>query len=151
MAEAGSSARYLSFSLGDELYGVPVERVEVVLEMQAVTRVPNAREQIRGVINHRGSVVPVIDPRVSFGEGRATELGSASIVVMQLFFEGEVITAGVLADGVREVLDIPDGALEEPPALSARGRSFVRKVARQGEGFILILDIDAALLSAALA
>jgi purine-binding chemotaxis protein CheW len=149
VAEQLSTTRYLSFTLGDEIYGVPVERVEVVLEMQAITRVPNAKAQIRGVINHRGSVVPVVDPRVSFNAG-LSELGQDnSIIVMQLVYEGESLTAGVLADSVSEVLDIADADLEAPPLVSGGNRdSFVRNIARQGERFIVLLDIDATLLAA---
>jgi purine-binding chemotaxis protein CheW len=149
VAERVSTTRYLSFTLGDEIYGVPVERVEVVLEMQAITRVPNAKPQIRGVINHRGSVVPVVDPRVSFDAG-LTPLGEeSSIIVMQLIYEGETLTAGVLADNVSEVLDLADAELEAPPLVSGGGRdSFVRNIARQGERFIVLLDIDATLLAA---
>jgi purine-binding chemotaxis protein CheW len=149
VAEQLSTTRYLSFTLGEEIYGVPVERVEVVLEMQAITRVPNAKAQIRGVINHRGSVVPVIDPRVSFNAG-LSELGQDnSIIVMQLVYEGESLTAGVLADSVSEVLDIADAELEAPPLVSGGSRdSFVRNIARQGDRFIVLLDIDATLLAA---
>lgn len=140
--------RYLSFTLADALYGVPVERVEVVLEMQPITRVPNAKPQVRGVINHRGAVVPVIDPRVSFdspGDGRDLK----SIVVMQLSYEGEDITAGVLADGVREVIDISPQELEPPPSfIKGAHAGFVSNVARQGDGFIVLLDVDAAFLAA---
>lgn len=148
MADRGATTRYLSFTLGDEIYGVPVERVEVVLEMQTVTRVPNARAQIRGVINHRGSVVPVVDPRVSFNTG-LTELGEeSSIIVMQLVYEGESLTAGVLADGVSEVLDIADADLEAPPLVSGGSRdSFIRNIARNNDRFIVLLDIDATLLA----
>ncbi len=140
--------RYLSFTLADSIYGLPVERVEVVLEMQPITRVPNAKPQLRGVINHRGSVVPVIDPRISLACGYGAESAIAkSIIVMQLSYEGEDITIGVLADAVREVVDIASEELEPPPSVvGGTNGGFIRNVARQADGFIVLLDVDTAFL-----
>jgi purine-binding chemotaxis protein CheW len=144
MAEA-VSGRYLTFVLGEELFAVPVGRVEVVLEMQKVTRVPNALPHIRGVTNHRGSVIPVVDPRVRL-EGIAVDLAvDPAIIVLQLDFSGEALSIGMLADGVREVMDLDATMIEAPPKLGGRMDSrFIQGVGKTAEGFVVILDLDEA-------
>jgi len=141
----------LSFVLDGEIYAVTVERVEVVLEMQSITRVPNTDAQICGVINHRGSVIPVVDLRIRFGQKPSLRDDSCSIVVLQVKYEGETLTAGMLADGVREVIDIESDALEPTPKIGERktaaegsaASSCVAGLARIGKEFIILLDIDA--------
>lgn len=137
--------RYLSFVLGDEAYAIPVEMVEVVLETPSITRVPNAAPHLRGVINYRGSVVPIIDPRAKF-EGAPVDLsGASSVIVLQMRYDGEEVVAGMLADGVREVVDIPAGSIEAPPAMgTGASASFLSGVAKAGDAFIVLLDVDAA-------
>jgi purine-binding chemotaxis protein CheW len=142
MAE-GDSGRYLTFVLADELFAVPVGRVEVVLEMQKVTRVPNARPHMRGVTNHRGSVIPVVDPGIRLG-GKPVDLAEdPAIIVLQLDFGGETLSIGMLADGVREVLDLDDTMIEAPPQLGGRMDSrFIKGIGKTSTGFVVILDLD---------
>ncbi|MBU0928799.1 MAG: chemotaxis protein CheW [Spirochaetes bacterium] len=141
-AEAG---RYLCFSLGRKAYAVPVVRVEVVLETPVMTRVPNSQPHLRGVINYRGSVVPVIDPLVRFGEDRVEMDSSPAVIVLQLSYEGENLVVGMLAEEVSEVLDIDEGALEAVPAMGTmKNGGFVSGVAKVGDEFIVLLDVDAA-------
>ncbi|HOX12262.1 MAG TPA: chemotaxis protein CheW, partial [Spirochaetales bacterium] len=101
---SGRTGEYLCFFLGQEQYAVNVSRVEVVLEMQNVTRVPKAPPHMRGVINHRGSVVPVVDLRMRFGMGPSKLAEGTSIIILQIEYGGDLLTVGVLADGVREVV-----------------------------------------------
>jgi len=144
MAEA-VSGRYLTFVLAEELFAVPVGRVEVVLEMQKVTRVPNALAYMRGVTNHRGSVIPVVDPRMRL-EGIPVDLsGDPAIIVLQLDFAGESLSIGMLADGVREVMDLDATMIEAPPKLGGRmDARFIQGVGKTAEGFVVILDLDEA-------
>jgi purine-binding chemotaxis protein CheW len=139
------SGRYLTFVLADELFAVPVGRVEVVLEMQKVTRVPNAQLHIRGVTNHRGSVIPVVDPRLRL-EGVPVDLSAdPAIIVLQLDFAGEALSIGMLADGVREVMDLEQSMIEAPPKLGGRMDSrFIQGIGKTPGGFVVILDLDAA-------
>ena len=141
--------QYLSFNLGDERYAVSVSSVEVVLEMASVTRVPRCPPHLRGVINHRGSVVPVVDLRAVFGR-EPTELSAgSSVIVAQVEFEGESLTAGVLADEVQEVLDLDSSAIETAPSFGSRiDGSFVRGIGRHGDGFVILLDLEKALSGA---
>jgi purine-binding chemotaxis protein CheW len=146
MGISGSeSGRYLSFILGDESYAIPVEMVEVVLETPAVTRVPNAIPHMRGVINYRGSVVPIVDPRLRFDGNPIALDDSSSVIVLQMKYEGEDVVVGMLADGVREVVDIPIENIERAPSLGSQtSEKFITGVARIGEGFVVLLDVEAA-------
>jgi purine-binding chemotaxis protein CheW len=141
-AEAG---RYLSFILGGEVYAIPVENVEVVLETPAVTRVPNAIPYMRGVINYRGSVVPIIDPRLRFDGVPIALDDSTSVIVLQMKYEGEEVIVGMLADGVREVVDIPLESIEKTPRMGAQASGkFIAGVAKTGGEFVILLDVEAA-------
>lgn len=144
MAEA-ISGRYLTFVLSEELFAVPVGRVEVVLEMQKVTRVPNALAYMRGVTNHRGSVIPVVDPGMRLSGMPVDLTADPAIIVLQLAFAGETLMIGMLADGVREVLDLDSTMIEAPPKLGGRMDSrFVQGIGKTPEGFVVILDLDSA-------
>lgn len=137
--------KYLTFILGEQCYGVDVSRVEVVLESMPITRVPKASAHLRGVINYRGSVIPVADIRTRFGEGRSVSGPGASIIVLQLRFGQDDMTIGMLADAVREVVDIGAGSIERPPELGSRmDAGIISGIARRGEEFVVLLDIDEA-------
>ncbi|NLJ46684.1 MAG: chemotaxis protein CheW [Treponema sp.] len=140
---SGRSGEYLCFYLGRELYAVNVSRVEVVLEMQSVTRVPRAAPHMRGVINHRGSVVPVVDLRMRFGMGLSELSEGTNIIILQLDYDGELLTVGMLADGVREVINLDPGDTEKPPRLGSRlDEAVIEGIAKRGDEFIILLDID---------
>ena len=141
--------QYLTFDIGEERYAVKVASVEVVLEMAAVTRVPKCPPHIRGVINHRGSVVPVVDLRVVFGLEPAELSAGASVIVSQVKFEGEILTAGVLADAVQEVVEIDEGFMEPPPSFGSRmDGKFVQGIGKRGNDFVILLDLESALSAA---
>ncbi len=138
--------QYLTFNLADECYAVRVSSVEVVLEMAAITRVPNCSPHIRGVINHRGSVVPVVDLRVVFGLEEAELSEGTSVIISQIPYEGEILTAGILADAVQEVVDIEERLVEPPPAFGSRiDGKFVQGIGKRGNDFIILLDLESAL------
>lgn len=138
--------QYLSFNLDDERYAVPVASVEVVLEMASITRVPMCPPYLRGVINHRGSVVPVVDLKAVFGRGQTELSEGASIIVTQIDYEGESLTAGVLADAVQEVLELDPRNIESAPSFGSRiDGSFVQGIGKHGEGFVILLDLERAL------
>lgn len=137
--------RFLSFNLGGDFFALEVATVEVVLEMATVTRVPNSPAHVRGVINHRGSVVPVVDLRVLFGQGSTDFHADTSIIVAQFPFEGELLTAGIPADTVHEVLELADSEIESVPKYGSRvDAAFVRGIAKYKDGFIVLLDVEKA-------
>jgi purine-binding chemotaxis protein CheW len=140
-----SIGKYLTFMLGEQCYAVDVSRVEVVLESMPITRVPKASSHLRGVINYRGSVIPVADIRTRFGEGRSASGPGSSIIVLQLRYGQDDITIGMMADAVREVVDIETSRIERPPELGSRmDAAIIAGIARKGEEFIVLLDIDEA-------
>jgi len=145
MAErAGCNGEYLCFFLGEEQFAVKVSRVEVVLEMQNVTRVPKASPHMRGVINHRGSVVPVVDLRMRFGMGPSELTEGTSIIILQIDYGGGLLTVGMLADGVREVVNLDPADTEKPPRLGRRlDEAVIEGIAKRGDEFVILLDIDA--------
>jgi purine-binding chemotaxis protein CheW len=98
---------------------------------------------MRGVINVRGSVVPVIDLRAKFGMESTQRTVDTRIVVMELDMDGEMTVLGAMADSVHEVIDLPAAAIEPPPKIGSRWRTkFIQGIGKKDEEFILILDID---------
>lgn len=137
------STLFLTFRLGEELFALDVCQVREVLELDTITGVPNALEFMRGVINVRGSVVPVIDLRAKFGMGPTTRTIDTRIVVMELDLDGEMTVLGAIADSVHEVIDLQTSSIEPPPKIGSRWRTkFIRGIGKKDEKFILILDID---------
>ncbi|MFW5696022.1 MAG: chemotaxis protein CheW [Alkalispirochaeta sp.] len=137
------SNQYLTFTLLEEQYAVEVYDVKEVLEYTSVTRVPRTQDFMRGVINLRGSVVPVIDLRLKFGMGETEKTIETSIIVMEVEIGGEKVTVGTLADSVQEVINLEDSQIEPAPQIGTRiNTEFIRGIGKQEDRFIIILDID---------
>lgn len=140
---SATSSQYLTFTLAEEQYAVEVYDVKEVLEYTTVTRVPRTQDFMRGVINLRGSVVPVIDLRLKFGMGETEKTIATSIIVMEVEIGGDKITVGTLADSVQEVIDLDESQIEPAPQIGTRIRTeFIKGIGKQDERFIIILDID---------
>lgn len=140
---SATSSQYLTFTLAEEQYAVEVYDVKEVLEYTTVTRVPRTQDFMRGVINLRGSVVPVIDLRLKFGMGETQKTIATSIIVMEVEIGGDKVTVGTLADSVQEVIDLDESQIEPPPQIGTRIRTeFIRGIGKQDERFIIILEID---------
>jgi chemotaxis signal transduction protein len=140
-----ASGRYLAFVLGGESFAIEVERVEVVLETTPITRVPKAASHLRGVINYRGTVIPVADLKMRFGEGSTSTGEGTSVIVLHIRYDGEDLIVGVLADSVREVIDLESTSIERPPQLGSRiDDALISGIGEHGGEFIVILDIDEA-------
>lgn len=138
-----TTRQYLTFTLATEQYAVPVEDVQEVLEFTSVTRVPRTQPFMRGVINLRGSVVPVIDLRLKFGLEATEKTISTSIVVLEVDLGGTDITVGALADSVQEVISLDETMIEPPPRVGTQiDTAFIRGIGRQEGSFIIVLDID---------
>ncbi|MDA3948341.1 MAG: chemotaxis protein CheW [Spirochaeta sp.] len=138
-----TTSQYLTFTLAEEQYAVQVYDVKEVLEYTTVTRVPRTQEFMRGVINLRGSVVPVIDLRLKFGMGETEKTIDTSIIVMEVEINGDTVTVGTLADSVQEVINLDEEQIEPSPQIGTRiNTDFIRGIGKQDERFIIILDID---------
>ena len=138
-----ASHQFLSFALGDEVFAVNVLQVKEILDVINITRVPQMPDYMLGVINLRGSVVPVVDLRCKFGMAKRPLNQESCIVVLEVDFDGERVVIGALTDAVREVLDLAADQIEPPPRMGMKLKSeFIRGMGKQGETFIIILDID---------
>ena len=135
--------QYLTFTLAEELFAVDIGKVREVLDYTVVTRVPGTPEFMRGVINLRGSVVPVVDMRLKFGMP-ATEKGvNTCIIIVEVAVDGETTMLGAMADSVQEVLELGSDRIEPPPRIGTRlNIEFIRGMGKRDEEFIIILDID---------
>ncbi len=138
-----SIRQYLTFTLDKELYAMDIAKVREVLEYTEITRVPRTPEFLRGVINVRGRAVPVVDMRLKFGMSRTVPSVNTCIIISEVELDGESTVLGALADSVREVFDLEPDQIEPAPRLGARIKTeFIEGMGKQGEEFIIILNID---------
>jgi purine-binding chemotaxis protein CheW len=147
----GSPSQYLTFLLGGEMFAVGILNVKEIIEYGQLTEIPMMPTFIRGVINLRGSVVPVIDLAARFG-GKPTEVSRRTcIVIVEVSDEfgsgvGEQASRhdiGIMVDAVSEVLDIPGSEIEPPPTFGARIRAdFIFGMGKVGGKFVIILNIN---------
>ena len=137
------TAQYLTFKLSDEVFAVEVGKVREILEYISITKVPKTPEFMRGVINVRGSVVPVIDLRLKFGMDRTEQSVNTCIIVLEMGFEGEATILGALSDSVQEVIEIEPDQIEPPPRIGTRLKTeFIKGIGKREGHFVMILDID---------
>jgi purine-binding chemotaxis protein CheW len=137
------TALYLTFRLNEETFAIDVNKVREVLDLSPITKVPRAPEFMRGVINVRGSVVPVVDLKMKFGLLKTEATLDTRIVVMEIDLDGETTVLGAMADSVHEVLELEPGQIQDPPKLGTRWRSeFIRGIGKRNDEFVIITDID---------
>ena len=142
-AGGGSEARYLIFRLAGEEYGVPVLKVQEIIQWVEVTRVPRVPEFIRGVVNLRGRVIPVLDLRTRFGLPPEGPSARTCMVVLQIRREGGLMPAAAIVDEVIEVIDLPPSSIVPPPDLGTRVEtSFIAGIGQAGRRVILILNVE---------
>jgi purine-binding chemotaxis protein CheW len=135
--------QYLTFMIGNEEYAVSLLKVKEIIEYDTITEVPKTPEWVRGVINLRGSVVPVIDLAVKFRQSPSVAGKLTCIVITEVECEGEATVMGVMADSVRQVIDLKPQEIEEPPSFGTRVKvDYLLGMARAGKKFCLILDTE---------
>jgi purine-binding chemotaxis protein CheW len=143
VASITTTAQYITFRLGDELFAINVTQVREVLDLIQITRVPTAPEYMRGVVNVRGNAIPVVDLRLKFGLPKAADTVQSRIVVLELDLDNEKVILGGLADSVHEVIELEPNQIEEPPRIGMRWRTdLIQGMGKRGEEFIIILDIN---------
>ena len=135
--------QFLTFTLAKEMFAIGILNIKEILEYGQVTSVPMMPEFIRGVINLRGAVVPVVDLRARFG-GKQSEITKRTcIVIIEVTSEDERQDIGVVVDTVSEVLEIPDTEIEPPPAFGAKIRAdFIAGMGKVNGNFVIILDVN---------
>jgi len=145
-APPAAAAQFLTFVLGDELYAMDIRTVREIIQPVAMTPVPLMPVFVRGVINLRGAVVPVIDLQARLGKAPATLGKKTCFVIFQTAFEGGTIELGLQVDSVNEVIDIPAHDIEPPPPFgSSIEREFIRGMGKVAGRFLIILEPDKAL------
>ncbi len=139
------SAQYLTFMLGAEVFGVDIRSVREIIQYGAMTAVPLMPEFVRGVINLRGAVVPVIDLHARFGRPPSVISAMSCIVIFDALRGGERVELGLLVDAVSEVIDIAAKQIEPPPNFgSAVRRDFIQGMGKVGARFVILLEPDKA-------
>lgn len=143
---------YLTFKLGGEVFALDVAKVREVLDFTTITRVPRTPDFMRGVINLRGSVVPVLDLRLAFNMTMTEKTVNTCIIVVEVEMEQERLVIGALADSVEEVTELEPDQIQPAPAIGTSVRTdFIRGMGRRESEFVIILDIDRVFGSDALA
>lgn len=144
-AAGGEQQQYLTFSLNDEMFAIGILAIREIIEYGHITEVPMVPPFIRGVINLRGAVVPVIDLSARFGRRSGEITKRTCIVIIEI--DGSAGShhhqMGVVVDAVSEVLEIPSGEIEPPPAFGSNIRTdFISGMGKVGGRFVVILDVD---------
>lgn len=144
--DLGPSLQYLTFSLGDEVFAMDIRAVREIIQYGSMTVVPLMPDFVRGVINLRGSVVPVIDLQSRFGRTVASVGKKTCIIIFDASRDGEKLELGLMVDSVSEVIDIADAHIEPPPQFGATiQRDFIKGMGKVGGAFIVILEPERAL------
>jgi len=137
------TTQYLTFKLEDEVFALDISKVREVLDFTTITKVPRTPNFMRGVINLRGSVVPVVDMRLKFGLTKTEKTVNTCIIIVEIALDGDTTVLGALADSVQEVIELEPGQIEAAPKIGTRLRTeFIRGMGKRDEHFIIILDID---------
>ena len=152
ISEISELSTYLSFSLEGEDYAVDVANVREVIDDMKITKVPRTPDFMKGVINLRGGVVPVIDMRMKFGLEATPPTVDTCIIVLETGFDGETNYIGALVDAVRAVFEMSPEDIEETPSLGMRADTeFILGMGKRDDRFIMILDVDTVFSSEELA
>lgn len=131
--------KFVTFKIAEETYGVEVLRVKEIVGMTEITSVPNSLHFMKGVINLRGSVVPVVDLRLKFGMGEKEYDSFTVIIIVEV--KGKLI--GMIVDTVSDVADIPFSTIQDTPHFTSKIETdFIRGIGQMNEKLVIILDVD---------
>ncbi|MEW6258587.1 MAG: chemotaxis protein CheW [Thermodesulfobacteriota bacterium] len=137
------SAQYLTFKLEEEIFAVDVANVREILDFTPATKVPGTPDFMRGVINVRGNVVPIVDMRLKFGLSKTERTVDTCIVVMEISVDDDKIVLGALVDSVQEVFEMEAAQIEPPPRMGTRWKTeYIKGIGKRNDQLIIILDID---------
>ncbi len=137
------TTQYLTFKLDEEIFALDITKVREVLDFTTVTKVPRTPEFMRGVINLRGSVVPVVDLRLKFGMTKTEKTVNTCVIIVEVTVDNETTVLGALADSVQEVMDLEPDHIEPAPKIGTRlNTEFIKGMGKRDTNFIIILDVD---------
>lgn len=135
----GEPRQLIRFRVGDEEYGLDILRVKEIIQIRAITRLPRAPSFVRGIINLRGDIVPIIDLRERFGLESRTGTDAARVIVVDV--EGRLL--GLVVDGASQVVRLPAGQIDPPPPLiGGLSAGFVEGIGRIGDLLVILLDLE---------
>ena len=141
--DASEEKQFLTFALGGEMFAIEIANIKEIIEYGSLTTVPMMPEFVRGVINLRGRVVPVIDLSVRFGRSATETTKRTCNVIIEVQAEGQTIDIGIVVDAVSEVLEIPAAEIEPPPSFGAKIRAdFIQGMGKVNGEFVIILGLD---------
>jgi purine-binding chemotaxis protein CheW len=137
------AGKYLTFILGDETYGLEILKVQEIIGMQEITKVPRTPDYVKGVINLRGKVIPVVDLRRKFGMQEIETTRKTCIIVVQVARNENSVTMGIVVDEVSEVLEIAADEIEPSPAFGTNVDTvFILGMAKTKDAVKILLDIN---------
>lgn len=137
------AGKYLTFSLQEEAYGLGILKVQEIIGMMKVTHVPRMPGFVRGVINLRGKIIPVVDLRIQFGLPAQKDTSKTCIIVVQVRRDQGSITMGILVDEVAEVIDLKSEQIEPPPSFgTAVCTEFLLGMGKTNNKVVMLLEID---------
>ena len=144
--------KYLTFCLAEEEYGIGILKIKEIIGMMPITAVPQVPDFVKGVINLRGKVIPVIDLRLRFGIPAMDYTDRSCIVVVEMKGESGTVLIGIVVDAVSEVLNIKEADIEDPPTFGVKlNTDYILGMAKMDNGVKILLDIDRVLGSEELA
>jgi len=145
---ADMAGMYLTFTLSEEVYGLEILKVQEIIGMMNVTKMPRTPHFIRGVINLRGKVIPVMDLRLKFGMEAQDDTDLTCIIVVKVQSADDIITIGLIVDAVSEVVDIAGEQIEPPPSFGTSvDTTFLLGMGKIGEKVVMLLDVSRVLTS----
>ncbi len=142
-AAADCAGKYLTFVLQDEVYGIGIKKVKEIIGLMTIATIPQTPDFIKGVINLRGKVIPVVDLRSRFGMAKTDDTDRTCIIVVEIAFSFRSVPVGIVVDEVSEVLNIRESDIDGTPSFGVRLETdFILGMAKAGDGVKILLDID---------
>jgi purine-binding chemotaxis protein CheW len=139
----GRSNSFLSFLLGDERFATHVAHVNIILEIPKITKVPRTPDYMKGVVNHRGIVLPVFDLRLKMSMPENDYTNNTCILVLEIELDDEKVSIGAIVDSVHEVLEIHDNQVQPPPNMgNNENEKYIYGIAKVDDDFIMLLDMN---------
>lgn len=138
-----TGTRFLSFILDNETYCIEIMKVKELMGLSGITHIPQTPPFVKGVINLRGQIIPVIDLRLKFGLEFVEYNKRTSVIVVEMSYEGDIMLMGVVADSISEVIGITDETIKKVPYINSKIKSeFIKGIANDACGIKIILDIE---------
>jgi len=143
VASITETGQYLTFILDEEVFALDIATVREVLDFTKITKVPQTPDFMMGVINLRGSVMPVVDMRLKFGLSKTELTVNTCIIIVEIELDGEITLLGALVDSVQEVIELDPEHIEPPPRIGTRlNTKFIKGMGKQDDRFLIIVEID---------